>query len=744
MDHLAAGAVADHGSALLRALEHSDSAALLSDADGRVLHINAGAVRMLGFEPAEMIGRTPLGRISGRHTDTEQLARVHARIRPTDGSRAQAVKGELLVYTKAGRPLWVSAVVNPVFDAGGALLNFISVLTDITQTKMHEQLQHRVLEAIVREVPMAEVLALLCSEVERIAPEVVCSVLGIDSHGCLRPLAAPSLPAHVAVGIDGLRIGPQVGSCGAAAWRGEPVLVLDIATDPRWEDHKHLVLPLGLRACWSSPILAGDGSVAATFAFYYREPAMPSALHERLVAVSSHLCALLLERERSRERIHQLAHFDELSGLPSRALVSARAERLLHEAGRSKLPLSVLFIDLDRFKQVNETHGHSIGDQLLRETARRLQAQVRETDVIGRLAGDEFVAVLPDCGAQQTAQFAERLVAALAWPVTIDGLTLHLGASVGVAVFPDDGTDVDTLLRHADMAMFQAKGDTPGSFRFFRAEMNDAVRERAMLEADLRHALRQGGLELHYQPQVASADTTRLRGVEALLRWRHPTLGNVPPMRFVTLAEKCGLIRELGHWVLAEACRQMADWHRRGVYVPRVAVNMSPSNFKDKGLPELVAATLATHRLKASALVLEITESVMLESDEIVLATLDAVGAQGVRLSMDDFGTGYSSLGHLHRLPIGELKLDQSFVRDLENSASARALTSSVLRIADSLHMEVVAEGVETEAQYRFLTERGCDVLQGYYFARPMSAGQLEDWVAKQCDAPLAVAVVGL
>ncbi|CAN5910059.1 EAL domain-containing protein [soil metagenome] len=744
MRHDAAGAVADHGQALLRALEQSDSAALLGDSDGRVLHINAGAVRMLGFSPAEMIGRTPLGMISGRHTDVDQLARLRASLRPADGTGPQAVKSELLVYTKAGRPLWVSAVVNPVFDASGRLVNLISVLTDITQTKMHEQLQHRVLEAIVREVPTAEVLALLCSEVERIAPEVVCSVLGIDAHGCLRPLAAPSLPAHVAVAIDGLRIGPQVGSCGTAAWRGEPVLVQDIETDPRWQDHKHLVLPLGLRACWSSPIMAGDGSVAATFAFYYREATAPSALHERLVAVSSHLCALLLERERSRERIHQLAHFDELSGLPSRAMVSARADRLLHEAGRSKVPLSVLFIDLDRFKQVNETHGHAIGDQLLRETARRLQAQVRETDVVGRLAGDEFVAVLPDCGAQQAAQFAERLVAALAWPVTIDGLTLHLGASVGVAVFPDDGIDVETLMRHADMAMFQAKGDTPGSFRFFRAEMNDAVRERAMLEADLRHALRHGGLELHYQPQVASADTTRLRGVEALLRWRHPTLGNVPPMRFVTLAEKCGLIRELGHWVLAEACRQMADWHRRGVDVPRVAVNMSPSNFKDKALPELVAATLATHRLQASALVLEITEGVMLESDEVVLATLDAVGAQGVRLSMDDFGTGYSSLGHLHRLPIGELKLDQSFVRDLETSASARALTTSVLRIADSLHMEVVAEGVETEAQYRFLSERSCDVLQGYYFARPMSAGHLEDWIAAQCDTPQAVAVVGL
>ncbi len=744
MNHDAAGAVADHGNALLRALEHSDSAALLSAADGRVLHINAGAVRMLGFEPAEMIGQTPLSMISGRHTDAEQLVRVRTCLQPTDGSGAQSIKCELLVYTKAGRPLWVSAVVNPVFDAGGELLNFISVLTDITQTKMHEQLQHRVLEAIVREVPMAEVLALLCSEVERIAPEVVCSVLGIDARGCLRPLAAPSLPMEVAAAIDGLRIGPEVGSCGTAAWRGEPVLVLDIATDPRWHDHKHLVLPLGLCACWSSPIMAGDGTVAATFAFYYREPTAPSALHERLVAVSSHLCALLLERERSRERIHQLAHFDELSGLPSRAMVSARADRLLHEAGRSEVPLSVLFIDLDRFKQVNETHGHAIGDQLLRETARRLQAQVRETDVIGRLAGDEFVAVLPDCGAQQAAQFAERLVAALAWPVTIDGLTLHLGASVGVAVFPDDGTDVETLMRHADMAMFQAKGDTPGSFRFFRAEMNDAVRERAMLEADLRHALRHGGLELHYQPQVASADTARLRGVEALLRWRHPTLGNVPPMRFVTLAEKCGLIRELGHWVLAEACRQMADWHRRGIDVPRVAVNMSPSNFKDKALPELVAATLAAHRLQASALVLEITEGVMLESDEIVLATLDAVGAQGVRLSMDDFGTGYSSLGHLHRLPIGELKLDQSFVRDLENSASARALTTSVLRIADSLHMEVVAEGVETEAQYRFLSERGCDVLQGYYFARPMSAGQLEDWIDRQCGGTLSVAVVGL
>jgi diguanylate cyclase (GGDEF)-like protein/PAS domain S-box-containing protein len=732
---------ADAAMSFAQALGDSDSAVLLAGADGSVVHVNRGYTRMLGHAPQEIVGRSAIALLAGPHTDAEQLDRVRSALARVGGTDAPGVRSELLLYARSGRPIWISATINPVANPEPHGARVVAVLTDITQTKIHEQLQHQVLEAIVRDVPLTEVMALLCREVERLAPEIAASVLAVDDHQRLRPLAAPSLPASLGPALDGLPIGPKVGSCGTAAWRGEPVLVLDIATDPLWEDYRHLVLPLGLVACWSSPIKSSDGQVLGTFGFYFRQACEPSALHRRLVEVSSHLCALLLQRETSRARIHRLAHFDALTGLPSRPMVSAQATRLLHEATRDAWPVSIVFLDLDRFKQINDAQGHAVGDRLLCEAAQRLQTEMRETDVLGRFASDEFVAVLPRCGAQQAAGFAERLGAALARPVVIDGITLQLSASLGVAVFPEDGNEVETLLRHAHVAMHQAKADAPGSFRFFRAEMNAAVRERAMLEADLRNALRNGGLELHYQPQVASADTSRLRGVEALLRWQHPVLGAVPPMRFVALAEECGLIRELGHWVLQRACSQMADWRERGIAVPRVAVNMSPSNFKDAGLPDRVAAALQSLRLSPDDLMLEITEGVMLDSDEEVLTAIDAIRAQGVQLSMDDFGTGYSSLGHLHRLPISELKLDRSFVRDLETSTSARALTASVLRIADSLHMEVVAEGVETEAQHRFLAERGCATLQGYLFARALSAPALEAWLAGRSAASAAARV---
>lgn len=710
---------------LSTAVDESDIAVIVAGADRRIVFANAGCLHMFGYRLEEMLGRRPSELLTGPHTDLAALQAL------TDEERAeQSISTELLAYTKDGRPLWVSTAVNPVHDAHGMVCNYVSVLTDITQTKLHEVLQFRVLDAMARETPMLDLMLLMCREVERIAPELMASILQVDAQGRLRTLAGPSLPPGYCAQIDGIQIGPNVGSCGTAAWRNAPVLVTNIATDPLWQPYRNLALPIGLAACWSSPIRGSDGKVLGTFAFYYREPREPSPLHRRLVDVSVHLCALILEREKTKAHIHQLAFYDALTGLPNRALLRGKTERALHDAERNGTPLAVLFVDLDRFKQVNDTHGHLVGDGLLIELARRLEGFARSGDIIGRLSGDEFVAVLPQCGGGQAVAAVERLVALIAQPVAVHGVTLHPGASVGVATYPEDGTDIDTLIRHADMAMYQAKMHERGNFRFFSAELNREAAERAMLEADLREALGPaGGLALHYQPKVAS-DGGRLCGVEALLRWQHPRLGHVPPMRFVALAEECGLVHALARWVLAEACRQMGDWRARGVPVPNVAVNLSASNFLDAGLPAAIARLLAEHGLACGDLTVEMTESVMLNPDPVVLATVRAVHALGVKVSMDDFGTGYSSLSHLHRLPIGELKLDKSFVQDIEHDEMARALTVSVLRIGKTLGLTVVAEGVETEAQRRFVADEGCPVVQGYLISRPVPAAGLEAWLA--------------
>ncbi|URI11776.1 EAL domain-containing protein [Aquincola tertiaricarbonis] len=714
-----------HQRLLSTAVDESDIAMIVGGADQRIVFANAGCQRMFGYSLHEMVGQRLGDLLMGPHTDPATLQALTA----AQDCGQQSFATELLAYTKDGRPLWVSTAVNPVHDAQGLVCNFVSVLTDITQTKLHEVLQFRVLDAMARETPMLDLMLLLCREVERTAPELIASILQVDDQGRLRTLAGPSLPPAYCAQIDGLPIGPVVGSCGTAAWRNAPVLVTDIATDPLWADFKGLALPLGLRACWSSPIRGGDGQVLGTFAFYYREPREPSALHRRLVDVSLHLCALILEREKTKAHIHQLAFYDTLTGLPNRALLRAKTERALHEAQRTGTPLAVLFVDLDRFKQVNDTHGHLVGDGLLVELAQRLRGVARAGDIIGRLSGDEFVAVLPDCGGSQAVAAVERLVAAVAQPMVVHGVALHPRASVGVALYPADGGDIDTLIRHADMAMYQAKTHERGSFRFFSAELNRQAHERAMLEADLREALGPaGGLALHYQPKV-TAEAGRVCGVEALLRWQHPRLGAVPPLRFVALAEDCGLVHALGHWVLGEACRQMADWRARGVPVPHVAVNLSASNFLDASLPGVIAGLLQRHGLASGDLTVEMTESVMLNPDPVVLATVQAVHALGVKVSLDDFGTGYSSLSHLHRLPITELKLDRSFVQDIEHDPMARALTVSVLRIGKTLGLTVVAEGVETEAQRRFVADEGCPVVQGYLVSKPVPAEALEDWL---------------
>jgi diguanylate cyclase (GGDEF)-like protein len=596
-------------------------------------------------------------------------------------------------------------------------------------------LQTRVLEAMARDRPLQEVMGLVCREVEKVAPDVVASILAVRD-GRLHPLAGPSLPDHYGAALDGVAIGPSVGSCGTAAWRGEPVLVTDIASDPLWAPYKALALPLGLAACWSSPIKDAAGRVVGTFAFYFRTPRGPDALHTRLVQLSVHLCALALEREAGRAQRFRLEYYDALSGLPNRTMLGRLAEPLLAEAARSSTQVAALFVDLDRFKLINDARGHAAGDTLLREVARRLTAQARASDLVGRLSGDEFLLLMPRCGASQAATAAERLLRRLSRPVVIDGLEIRPGASIGIALFPEDGTGLDTLLQHADLAMAHAKAEARGGFHFYRAEMNRAQQERMAMEIALRTALRDGGLHLHYQPQVPAADTMAgLHGVEALLRWAPPELGPVPPDRLIALAEEAGLIVDVGRWVIAEACRQMADWQRRGLPVPKVSVNLSASNFRDGELPAFVQGQLLQHGLRPAQLTLEMTESVMLDADPRVLSGLNALHALGVGLSLDDFGTGYSSLACLHRLPIGELKLDRSFISDIERSHSARALIGSMLHIGSSLGLAVVAEGVETQAQEAFLRERGCQVLQGYLHSQPLDAQALEQWLAQRVPA---------
>ncbi len=718
--------------AVLRVFEHGPCCVWICAADGTVVHATAASARLLGLAPELALGRRPEDVLEGPGGNLARwgLLRQHA-------SRDGRASIEMLLRTGRDQALWCRLTLErlPADASGEAPLSAL-VLEDITDARIQQVLQAPVLDAIVHEQPLHELMALVCRQVETLAPDVVATVLRIDDDLRLDPLAGPSFPPEVAASYRGIAVGPSAGSCGTAAWRGAPVLVTDIAHDPLWAGYRDSVLPLGFKACWSSPIKDHAQRVLATFAFYFREVRGPSDLHRRLVSTCLDLCTLAFEREQSRAHIQALAYDDGLTGLPKRRELQRLADEAVTQSRRERAPLALLFIDLDYFKLINDSQGHAIGDAVLRMIAQRLERSVRQDDLVGRLAGDEFVVVLPGCDPSAARDMAERIAQRLAEPLAVPNppgasLTLHAGASIGVAMLPEDGDDVETLLRHADLAMYQAKADGRGRLAFFHRELDERSRERIRLEIDLRRAIGAGELSLVFQP-IVRADGERVTGlhsVEALTRWQHPQLGPIEPARFIALAEASGLIGALSRWAVDSACARMVAWKSQGVTVPQVSVNLSARDFQDPDLADWIAATLARHGLPAEALTLELTESALLDRRSDTLAELEALRVLGVRLALDDFGTGYSSLSHLHRLPIQRVKLDKSFVHDLEHDRNAQILTTTVLRIGESLGIEVIAEGVETAAQSLFLRQRGCTLLQGYLHGRPMQADALAAWL---------------
>ncbi|MEN6585044.1 MAG: EAL domain-containing protein, partial [Sulfuricella sp.] len=433
------------------------------------------------------------------------------------------------------------------------------------------------------------------------------------------------------------------------------------------------------------------------------------------------------------ERISRLAHHDALTGLFNRASLQSRLDQTLLAAQRDGKQVAVMFIDMDHFKTINDTLGHHIGDYMLIEVARRLLTIVRESDIVARLGGDEFVVVLAGIEAEfAVVTVAEKIVRVLGEPYFIDGHELHSSPSIGIGLYPNDGADGQVLMRNADTAMYHAKAQGRNNFQFFTAEMNAAATLRMKLEHDLRRALAENQLLLFYQPQVDAA-TGRLCGVEALVRWQHPEEGLVSPDSFIPFAEESGLILPLGEWVLDDACRQMAEWKAGGVAVPHVAVNISARQLRSHNLLEQVGTALTRHGLSPGELQLEITESTAMAEPEHAIALLRALRDLGVVLAIDDFGTGYSSLAYLKRLPIQILKLDLSFVKDIESDEDDAAICAATIALAHTLGIDVVAEGVETGAQRAFLAdEHRCDMLQGYLFSRPVPAADIEKWLASQ------------
>ncbi len=417
---------------------------------------------------------------------------------------------------------------------------------------------------------------------------------------------------------------------------------------------------------------------------------------------------------------------DVLTGLANRLLLRERLEQAMAVARRSTLPLWVVFIDLDRFKFVNDTLGHDAGDTLLKLIADRLRAATREVDTVARLGGDEFVLLLPQHANSDPGQvILQRVLDAVAQPLQVGGHEFFLTCSMGVAAYPDDGDNAETLIKHADIAMYRAKEQGRNHWQSYAPAMNASMLARLSLESELRHALERGQFHLVYQPQV-ELDSGTVVGMEALLRWQHPTLGAIAPGDFIHLAEEMGLIVPIGAWALQTACAQAKAWQRAGLGGLRLAVNLSARQFRQGGLLQSVREILAVTGLEPRFLELELTESMMMQDVDQAIATMGKLKALGLQLSIDDFGTGYSSLAHLRHFPIDVLKIDKSFVSDILYSADDAAIVQAIIALAHSLRLKVIAEGVETAQQLAFLRQHGCDQMQGYLFSRPLAAPAFE------------------
>ena len=442
------------------------------------------------------------------------------------------------------------------------------------------------------------------------------------------------------------------------------------------------------------------------------------------------------EKVRADGRIQYLATHDELTGLPNRVIFHQLFEQSIRSAHRSGRRCALLFIDLDRFKVINDSLGHGAGDMLLVEAAERLKGCVREGDLVARFGGDEFVIVLDGVyDREQIANVAKKILAALLPPIVLAGHECRTTGSIGIAVFPDNGNDVQTLTKNADMAMYLAKEEGKNNFRFFSTEVKSQSIERLKLEADLRHALELNQFTLQYQPKIEVA-TGQISGVEALLRWTHPELGNLPPTEFIPLAEETGLIIPIGRWVLKNACAQNMAWQRSGLPPISMAVNLSPRQFLDPNLLDDIDGVLVCTGMPAHLLQLEITESMVMQNVERAIKLLDEIRGRGVRLAIDDFGTGYSSMSLMKKFPIDTIKIDRSFVRDLAQSAEDRAIATAIISMGKALGLTVVAEGVETTEQDAFLRGHACDEVQGYLFSKPLRPEDIPSLFPPRISSP--------
>ena len=697
------------------------------DAGGRIVEWNPAAETIFGFARDEAIGRIgstiilpPERRGHWGWTADSWDGEVHSR------------RTTLEACTRDGRRIICDWHDAPLVASDGSIIGMTSIVEDVTD-RLHAQEILRDSEAAIRSL------------------YELTSAHHMDFHGKVEAVVAMGcaffrLPSGIVAKLDGDRfeiaashnahdrfrrgmVLPKASMFSATVLERNETIAIDCASAETWGDHPAL-RDQGLEVFIGTPVTVGGVTYGViSFAGTSLRSHAFSVADKDFLRLMAQWVGLAIERIHVEEELRHRAVHDALTGLPNQRLLKDRLGVALAHARRSGRPVAVCFLDLDRFKNVNDTLGHRIGDCLLKEVTARLQSCLREGDTLARLGGDEFVVLLPEVlDASAACDVAQRLLDSLKRPVFVEEQEMFVTASIGIALYPGDGDDVDTLVKHADRAMYRAKELGRDSYQL-AAATDGLGGERFSLETALRHAVDNGELHVEYQPQIDIASGS-LIGFEALVRWHHSQRGLVPPSDFIPLAEETGLIVGIGAWVIEQACRQAAAWRRMGFPDFRMAVNVSPRQFRHKSFVDSVTALLDSHGLDPSLLEIELTESVTMQAGEAELEALQRLKFVGVRLAIDDFGTGYASLSNLKRFPIDAVKVDRSFVRDCLNSTDDAAIVKAVVSMGKALRLQVIAEGIETKEQLAFLQLLGCDAAQGYLIGRPAPPSEIERAVA--------------
>ncbi len=703
-------------------IDASPLAIVLRDAEGRVEKWNAAAQRMFGWSEQEARGKH-LPQIPSERKEEVLRNRDHI-LRGETFADVETVR-----LRRDGTPVHLRVSAAPVHDASGRAIGFLSIITDDTQRKRAEQRSN--LETMVT------LLLADAHSVEEAMPRVIRTVCeGLDyAYGarwvvdnkekvmrCSESWCAPepALEEFRTLSAERVELPGKPGGLNRRVWAtGVPVWHEDLSQVVMYR--REPALNAGLRSAFAFPILVG-GEFYGTMEFFGRgaRPRDDQVL-EVAQTVGSQI-GQFIGRKQAETNLQFYASHDPLTGLFNRGIFNERLQQALAQAVRFERSLALLFIDLDGFKLVNDTFGHSAGDTMLIEIAARLRATLREGDVIARMGGDEFVVLVEEFGeAVQIGEVAKKVLDTVSRPVMLQGQECQVTTSIGISTYPVDGRDGQTLLKNADIAMYRAKEQGKNSFRFHSPQMNVHLAERLSLESNLRRAMERGELLLLYQPKVGMRDG-QVTGVEALVRWRHPTQGMINPAEFVPIAEDTGLIMVIGEWILQTACNQVRAWQQQGMPWLRMAVNLSGRQFAQENLIQVVREALHNASIDPSRLDLEITEGMVIRNPDRAVRLFAQLRELGVRLTLDDFGTGYSSLGYLMRCPVDGVKIDRSFVHDLPGSDDGAAVARAVIAMAHSLKLHVTAEGVETREQWEFLRELKCDEMQGHYFSAPMPA----------------------